>query len=43
MPGIMPIHSFAQIRRFSAACGAGVPAWLAALFEGVEDGSPCTA
>lgn len=40
VPGIMPIHSFAQIRRFSAACGAGVPGWLEALFDGVEDGSP---
>jgi methylenetetrahydrofolate reductase (NADPH) len=40
VPGIMPIHSFTQIRRFSAACGAGVPAWLEALFDGVEDDSP---
>ncbi len=40
VPGIMPIHSFTQIRRFSAACGAGVPPWLEALFDGVEDGSP---
>ncbi len=39
VPGIMPIHSFIQIRRFSAACGAGVPGWLEALFDGVEDGS----
>jgi methylenetetrahydrofolate reductase (NADPH) len=40
VPGIMPIHSFTQIRRFSAACGAGIPPWLLRLFEGVEDGSP---
>jgi methylenetetrahydrofolate reductase (NADPH) len=40
VPGIMPIHSFTQIKRFSAACGASIPAWLEALFEGVEDGSP---
>jgi methylenetetrahydrofolate reductase (NADPH) len=39
VPGIMPIHSFAQIRRFSAACGAGIPAWLADLFDGVAEGS----
>jgi methylenetetrahydrofolate reductase (NADPH) len=39
VPGIMPIHSFAQVRRFSAACGASIPPWLAALFEGVEEGS----
>jgi methylenetetrahydrofolate reductase (NADPH) len=40
VPGIMPIHNFAQIRRFSLACGAGVPAWLERLFDGVEEGSP---
>ena len=40
VPGIMPIHSFTQVRRFSAACGAGVPDWLVRLFEGVEDGGP---
>ena len=40
VPGIMPIHSFNQIRRFSLACGAGVPGWRAELFEGGEDGSP---
>ena len=32
--GIMPVHDFAQIRRFSEGCGAGVPAWLGALFDG---------
>jgi methylenetetrahydrofolate reductase (NADPH) len=35
--GIMPVHDFAQIRRFSEGCGAGVPGWLGALFEGLED------
>ena len=40
VPGIMPIHSFTQIRRFSASCGAGIPDWLARLFDGVEDGTP---
>lgn len=39
VPGIMPIHSFSQIRRFSEACGAGIPAWLADLFDGVPEGS----
>ena len=37
--GIMPIHSFAQVRRFSSACGAGIPAWLEALFDGVPESS----
>jgi methylenetetrahydrofolate reductase (NADPH) len=25
------------VRRFSEGCGAGVPAWLAELFEGLDD------
>lgn len=40
VPGIMPIHSYSQIRRFSLACGAGIPAWLDRLFEGVDEASP---
>lgn len=39
VPGIMPIHSFPQIKRFSERCGAGVPGWLIRLFDGVEPGS----
>lgn len=35
--GIIPIHDFGQIRRFSEGCGAGVPAWLAELFDGLEE------
>ena len=40
VPGIMPIHNFTQIKRFSQGCGAGIPAWLEQLFDGVEEGSP---
>lgn len=40
VPGIMPIHSFSGIVRFSARCGASIPPWLARMFEGVEEGSP---
>jgi methylenetetrahydrofolate reductase (NADPH) len=40
VPGIMPIHKFSQVKRFSAACGAGVPAWLADLFAGVDEDGP---
>jgi methylenetetrahydrofolate reductase (NADPH) len=37
VPGIMPVSNFAQIARFSALCGASVPAWLGRLFEATED------
>ena len=40
VPGIMPIHSFTQIRRFSQGCGASIPPWLERLFEGVDESSP---
>lgn len=39
VPGVMPIHNFKQVKRFSQRCGAGVPAWLEALFEDVEPGT----
>ena len=39
VPGIMPIHNFVQIRRFSERCGAGIPAWLDKLFDGVAPGT----
>jgi len=39
VPGIMPIHSFPQIKRFSDRCGAGMPGWLVRLFDGIEPGS----
>jgi methylenetetrahydrofolate reductase (NADPH) len=35
--GLLPVHNFIQTRRFSKACGAGVPDWLGALYEGLED------
>jgi methylenetetrahydrofolate reductase (NADPH) len=35
--GILPVHDFGQVRRFSERCGAGVPGWLCALFENLED------
>ncbi len=37
VPGILPITNFAQAAKFSAACGASVPAWLGRLFEGLDD------
>ncbi|HLO75921.1 MAG TPA: methylenetetrahydrofolate reductase [Magnetospirillum sp.] len=37
VPGILPVTNFAQVQKFSTACGASVPAWMAALFEGLDD------
>lgn len=37
VPGILPVTNFAQVQKFSAACGASVPAWMATLFEGLDD------
>jgi methylenetetrahydrofolate reductase (NADPH) len=37
VPGIQPIHSFKQISGFAAKCGAIMPAWVAARFEGLEE------
>ncbi len=36
VPGILPITNFAKISAFSARCGASIPAWLAARFEGLD-------
>jgi methylenetetrahydrofolate reductase (NADPH) len=41
IPGILPVTNFAAVQRFSATCGASVPAWMAELFEGLDD-SPDT-
>jgi len=37
VPGIMPVSNFSQIVKFSRMCGAGVPDWLARLFEGLDE------
>ena len=36
VPGIMPVTNFAQVKRFSAGCGAVVPDWLGRHFEGLD-------
>lgn len=37
VPGILPITRLPQLLRFAARCGASVPDWLRARFEGLED------
>ena len=37
VPGILLIHDFQRVKRFAAACGAGIPKWLEARFDGLED------
>ena len=36
VPGILPVHNFAQVANFASRCGAHVPAWLAERFEGLD-------
>jgi methylenetetrahydrofolate reductase (NADPH) len=36
VPGIMPVTNFASVKRMSAMCGTTVPAWMARLFEGLD-------
>jgi len=37
VPGIMPIVKFAQLARFSDACGAEIPRWMRRTLEGLGD------
>jgi methylenetetrahydrofolate reductase (NADPH) len=37
VPGVMPIGNFAQLARFSDACGAEIPRWLRSRLEGYRD------
>ena len=37
VPGILPVSNVAQTRKFAGVCGAAIPAWLDALFEGLDD------
>ncbi len=36
VPGLLPVTNFAQVAKFSAACGTTVPPWLADMFEGLD-------
>lgn len=37
VPGIMPINRFAQLARFSDACGAEIPRWMRKKLESLGD------
>ena len=37
VPGILPVTNFKTLVKFSAACGASVPGWLAERFAGLDD------
>jgi methylenetetrahydrofolate reductase (NADPH) len=37
VPGILPVTNFAQLKRMSATCGASIPPWMAAHFDGLDD------
>ncbi len=37
VPGILPVSNFKQVAKFSAMCGASVPAWMARLFDGLDE------
>jgi methylenetetrahydrofolate reductase (NADPH) len=37
VPGILPIGNFARVCDFAKGCGASVPDWMAALFDGLDD------
>ncbi|WP_334127835.1 methylenetetrahydrofolate reductase [NAD(P)H] [Sneathiella sp.] len=37
VPGILPVTNFAKAREFSRRCGTQVPAWLAHLFEDLDE------
>jgi methylenetetrahydrofolate reductase (NADPH) len=37
VPGILPVSNVAQTRRFAETCGASIPSWLNAMFEGLDD------
>jgi methylenetetrahydrofolate reductase (NADPH) len=36
VPGVLPVHNFAQVANFSSKAGTLVPAWLAERFDGLQ-------
>ena len=37
VPGILPVTNFAQLKRMAGTCGASIPAWMGAHFDGLDD------
>ena len=37
VPGILPVTNYAQVKKFSEACGASIPAWMEGQFAGLDD------
>lgn len=37
VPGVLPVGNLAQVKKFSAMCGATVPEWLERLFKDLDD------
>jgi len=37
VPGIMPVTSFAAVRRMAGLCGTDIPPWLAQAFAGLDE------
>jgi len=37
IPGLMPTTNFKGLKRMSARCGAAIPSWLGALYDGLDD------
>ncbi|MCA1653248.1 MAG: methylenetetrahydrofolate reductase [NAD(P)H] [Sphingomicrobium sp.] len=37
VPGILPVTSVAQTRKFAGLCGAAIPGWMDRLFEGLDE------
>ena len=42
VPGIIPVHNFAQVARFAAQCGATIPDRMARRFEGLDQDTETT-
>jgi methylenetetrahydrofolate reductase (NADPH) len=36
VPGILPVSNVAQTRKFAGLCGARIPDWMDAMFEGLD-------